>query len=76
LLSEFIKADIIRTQRRNKENIFKKRSITGLIDGNRGNDRINNKPGRGCKPTFNLAQKKKIREWTKQEPKQLKQVKR
>jgi len=34
-----------------------------------------NKPGRGCKPTFNLAQKrKKIREWTKQEPKQLKQV--
>jgi len=22
-----------------------------------------NKPGRGCKPTFNLAQKKKIREW-------------
>jgi len=33
-----------------------------------------NKPGRGCKPTFNLAKKKKIREWTKQEPKQLKQV--
>jgi len=33
-----------------------------------------NKPGRGCKPTFNLAQKEKIREWTKQEPKQLKQV--
>jgi len=32
-----------------------------------------NKPGRGCKPTFNLAQKKK-KEWTKQEPKQLKQV--
>jgi transposase len=33
-----------------------------------------NKPGRGCKPTFNLAQKEKIREWTKQEPRQLKQV--
>jgi len=51
-----------------------KRSITGLIDGNQGMIGLYNKPGRGCKPTFNLAQKKKIREWTKQEPKQLKQV--
>lgn len=33
-----------------------------------------NKPGRGCKPKFNLAQKQKIREWAKLEPRQLKQV--
>lgn len=33
-----------------------------------------NKPGRGCKPTFNFEQKEQIREWTKQEPRQLKQV--
>ncbi len=33
-----------------------------------------NKPGRGCKPTFNSEQKEKIREWTQQEPRQLKQV--
>ncbi len=33
-----------------------------------------NQPGRGRKPTFNSAQKEKIREWTKQEPRQLKQV--
>ncbi|MBE9205302.1 IS630 family transposase [Nostoc sp. LEGE 06077] len=33
-----------------------------------------NKPGRGCKPKFNTAQKQKIKEWTKQEPRQLKQV--
>jgi len=50
-----------------------KRSITGLIESE-GMIGLYNKPGRGCKPTFNLAQKRKIREWTKQEPKQLKQV--
>ncbi|MHC5824286.1 MAG: IS630 family transposase [Nostoc sp.] len=33
-----------------------------------------NKPGRGCKPTFNSSQKDQIKEWTKQEPRQLKQV--
>lgn len=33
-----------------------------------------NKPGRGSKRTFNFAQEEKIREWTKQEPRQLKQV--
>lgn len=34
-----------------------------------------NKPGRGCKPRLNYEHKLKIREWTKQEPRQLKQVK-
>ncbi len=33
-----------------------------------------NKPGQGCKPTFNSEQKAKIREWAKLEPRQLKQV--
>lgn len=33
-----------------------------------------NKPGQGCKPTFNCEQKAKIREWAKLEPRQLKQV--
>lgn len=33
-----------------------------------------NKPGRGRKRTFNPEQESKIREWTKQEPRQLKQV--
>lgn len=33
-----------------------------------------NKPGRGCKPSFNPEQKAKIREWASQQPKQLKQV--
>ena len=33
-----------------------------------------NKPGRGCKPTFNYSQKEQIKEWTKEEPRQLKQV--
>jgi transposase len=33
-----------------------------------------NKPGQGCKPTFNFEQKAKIREWAKLEPRQLKQV--
>ncbi len=33
-----------------------------------------NKPGRGKKRTFNAEQEAKIREWTKQEPRQLKQV--
>lgn len=33
-----------------------------------------NKPGRGCKPTFNPEQKAKIRDWAQQYPRQLKQV--
>lgn len=33
-----------------------------------------NKPGRGCKPTFNSHQKDRIREWAQQQPRQLKQV--
>lgn len=33
-----------------------------------------NQPGRGCKPTFNSSQKEQIKEWTKEEPRQLKQV--
>ena len=33
-----------------------------------------NKPGKGCKATFNFEQKVKIREWAKLEPRQLKQV--
>ena len=33
-----------------------------------------NKPGRGSKRTFNSEQESKIRAWTKQEPRQLKQV--
>jgi len=33
-----------------------------------------NKPGRGCKPTFNSEQKERIKEWVRQQPKQLKQV--
>ena len=33
-----------------------------------------NQPGRGRKPTFSSAQKAQIREWTLQEPRQLKQV--
>jgi transposase len=33
-----------------------------------------NKPGQGCKPTFNSEQKAKIKEWAKLEPRQLKQV--
>lgn len=33
-----------------------------------------NKPGKGGKPTFNPEQKAQIKEWAKQEPRQLKQV--
>jgi transposase len=33
-----------------------------------------NKPGQGCKPTFNFSQKEQIKEWAKQEPRQLKKV--
>lgn len=33
-----------------------------------------NKPGRGSKQTFNSEQKARIREWVRQQPKQLKQV--
>ena len=33
-----------------------------------------NKPGRGSKPLFNDSQKAQIKEWAKQEPRQLKKV--
>ena len=33
-----------------------------------------NKPGRGCKRTFKPEQEEKIREWAKQEPRQLKKL--
>jgi transposase len=33
-----------------------------------------NQPGRGRKPTFNYEQQSRIKEWTKEEPKQLKKV--
>jgi transposase len=33
-----------------------------------------NKPGQGCKPTFDFSQKEQIKEWAKQEPRQLKKV--
>jgi transposase len=33
-----------------------------------------NKPGRGCKRTFNSEQESRIREWARQEPRQLKKV--
>lgn len=33
-----------------------------------------NKPGRGCKKTFNSEQEERIREWALQEPRQLKKV--
>jgi transposase len=33
-----------------------------------------NKPGRGCKRTFNPEQESRIREWARQEPRQLKKV--
>ncbi|MEG4048097.1 IS630 family transposase [Microcoleus sp. Pol17_C1] len=35
---------------------------------------IYNKPGRGSKPLFNASQKAQIKEWAKQEPRQLKTV--
>ena len=35
-----------------------------------------NKPGQGCKPTFNSEQKAQIREWAKQQPRQLTGLKR
>lgn len=33
-----------------------------------------NKPGRGCKRTFNFEQEQRIIEWAKQDPRQLKKV--
>ena len=36
--------------------------------------RQNNKPGRGRKPTFSAKQKAQIKDWAKQEPRQLKKV--
>ena len=33
-----------------------------------------NKPGRGSKPLLNASQKAQVKEWAKQEPRQLKKV--
>jgi transposase len=41
------------------------------LEGMRG---LYSKKGRGSKPKFNQEQKEKIKEWTKQEPRQLKRV--
>ena len=48
-------------------NWFKRWETEGVVG-------LYNKPGRGCKPTFNSEQKAKIRDWAKQELRQLKQV--
>ena len=48
-------------------NWFNRWELEGIVG-------LYNKPGRGCKPTFNSQQKAKIREWAQQQPKQLKQV--
>lgn len=48
-------------------NWFKRWDSEGMVG-------LYNKPGRGCKPTFNSEQREKIKEWTQQEPRQLKQV--
>ena len=48
-------------------NWFNRWELEGIVG-------LYNKPGQGCKPTFNSAQKQKIIEWTLQEPRQLKQV--
>lgn len=48
-------------------NWFSRWELVGVVG-------LYNKPGRGCKPIFNCEQKTKIREWVKQNPRQLKQV--
>src|SRR4028119_496203 len=48
-------------------NWFNRWELEGIVG-------LYNKPGQGCKSTFNSAQKQKIIEWTLQEPRQLKQV--
>lgn len=48
-------------------NWFNRWEIEGMVG-------LYNKPGRGCKPTFNPRQQAKIREWAQQQPRQLKQV--
>jgi transposase len=45
-------------------NRWESRGVVGLY----------NQPGRGRKPTFNSEQESKIKEWAKEEPKQLKKV--
>jgi transposase len=48
-------------------NWFNRWELEGMVG-------LYNKPGRGCKPTFNAVQKERIREWAQQQPRQLKQV--
>ena len=48
-------------------NWFNRWELEGMIG-------LYNKPGRGSKPLFNSSQKAQIKEWAKQEPRQLKNV--
>lgn len=48
-------------------NWFNRWELEGMVG-------LYNKPGRGKKRTFDAEQESKIKEWTKQEPRQLKQV--
>jgi transposase len=48
-------------------NWFKRWELEGIVG-------LYNKPGRGSKSIFNTSQKEQIKEWSKQEPRQLKQV--
>jgi|LakMenE27Jul10ns_1017307.scaffolds.fasta_scaffold01814_1 transposase len=58
---------IFQVSRKTIYNWFERWESEGLVG-------LYNKPGRGRKPTFNSEQKAKIKEWTQQEPRQLKQV--
>ncbi|MDB9419141.1 IS630 family transposase [Microcystis aeruginosa CS-563/04] len=58
---------IFQVSRKTIYNWFERWESEGLVG-------LYNKLGRGRKPTFNSEQKAKIKEWTEQEPRQLKQV--
>jgi transposase len=58
---------IFQVGRQTLYNWFKRWEIDGIVG-------LYNKPGQGCKPTFNPQQKDQIRAWIKEEPRQLKQV--
>lgn len=58
---------IFQVSRKTIYNWFERWESEGLVG-------LYNKPGRGRKATFNSEQKAKIKEWTQQEPRQLKQV--
>ena len=64
-IKELIK--IFQVSNKTLYNWFNRWESSGIIG-------LYNQAERGCKPTFNSAQKEKIRDWTKQEPRQLKQV--